>query len=333
MSIDVGIKNLSFIIFDAKYCDVRKRNIYEIKTDTSGNLLWDTLDITPEAYHFNCNYTSKNKKTACNKLASHVQNEKYFCNAHKKFIDTNLPFYSIDRNKISVDEIFKTLVIKLDKLFIENPSLGIKQIIIEKQPPTNPRMKSIMSVLQSYFIIRGIVDKIGGISLVDKIHLLDAKHKLSVYDGPPINVSHLKKKYDQRKFLSKEYTKYILENYDYDIYFKYFEQFPTKKDDLADCFLQAYYYYEKVLGKKEIMHNNMIQKYKDISVGKIKKSSQYSEKKLKTAKTINLMTLKFIIDKYQINQSNIHLSPYKKLIEKCCYKYFGNTQSLWSITQ
>lgn len=330
MSIDVGIKNLSFIIFDAQFDQQKNKNIYEIKKDTSEKLLWDTLDITPPEYQFNCTHVSKTKKV-CNNPASHIQNTNYFCNSHKKFIDTDIPFYSIDRNKISVDEIFKTLVIKLDELFLENKDLGIKQIIIEKQPPTNPRMKSIMSVLQSYFIIRGIVDKIGGISKVEKIHLLDAKHKLSVYDGPPINISHLKKKYDQRKFLSKEYTKYILENQNYYEYANYFEQFTSKRDDLADCFLQAYYYYERVLGKKEVMHNNMIQKYKSTCVSKIKKSFQYSEKKLKTAKTINLMTMKYIIDKYQINSSNFHLSPYKKLIDKCCLKYFGGTHVLWTM--
>lgn len=334
ISIDVGIRNLSYVIFDTSF-DENQKLTYQIKRDVDNRPFWDIIDITPDKYKYTCCYVKKTKKkdTSCSKPAICIQNELGYCASHKKFMKNDADVYNLDRNKMQIEEIFETLVQRLDELLEKCSNVvSIKQVIIEKQPPTNPRMKSIMASLQSYFIIRGRVDHVSNLYL-DKVHLLDAKHKLSIYNGPEIQAVHLKKKYDQRKFLSKEYTKYYLKNEhqnEPDLY-THFESFGTKSDDLADCYLQARYYFEKVCGKKTIQQNNQITKYQEIDLKNVKKVHLFSDKKLEKTKTINLITLKHIIHTKNIKSKNdiSQLSPHiQQLIYKTCEKYFGHIDLL-----
>ncbi len=330
MSIDVGIKNLSFVIFDTQENTDKTSNINILK-DSNNNLLWNILDITPAEYNHVCSYKSKTGKV-CGKssVIKYKNSQESFCNLHKKHMAQNETVIYFDRNKISLDDIYQTLVKKMDKFFSDNQSIAqqLKIAIIEKQPPNNPRMKAIMSVIHSYFIIRGKVDNYCGLSL-QEIFIIDAKHKLSIYKGPFVDASHLKKKYDQRKYLSVAYTKNLIqENSEY---LKHFDSYEQKKDDLADCYLQAKYFAEKIYKKKKsaCTQNNMIQLYKDIDLSKTKKSLIYSDKRISKAKSINLYTMKKIIQSRNLNKSNIKQYPYYKLVENCSKKYFGNIDFVW----
>jgi hypothetical protein len=318
MSIDVGIKNLSFVIFEPN----QLKEIVICK-NPNNQLLWNILDITPPQYNFTCSHkTKKGKICGKSSVIKYTNMNESFCNSHKKFVIENQPVTYFDRNKISLDDIYTTLVQKLDDLFKSIPQVSkyLKNIIIEKQPPNNPRMKAIMSVIHSYFIIRGKVDHYMDLYL-DNIYIIDAKHKLSIYKGPQIDASHLKKKYDQRKYLSVQYTKYIIsENIEYS---NHFESLETKKDDLADCFLQAKYFVERVYKIKSATQNNMISFYKSIDLSKTKKNLIYSDKKLSIVKSINLYTLKHLVTNKQINEKNYLTSPYKLLLINCCKKFFG----------
>lgn len=333
MSIDVGIKNLSFVMFEPKTetSSTDDSGPITILKDKDEKLLWNILDITPQEFNHVCSYINKFKKKCTKQSVIKCQNsDESYCALHRKHYNTKQPSVCFDRNKIPLDDVYRTLVLRLDTLFAENPGVTekIKTVIIEKQPPNNPRMKAIMSVIHSYFVIRGKVDFFKGLRLND-IFLIDAKHKLSVYKDAPIDASHLKKKYDQRKYLSICYTKHFVK--DNMSYTAHFENFDTKKDDLADCYLQARYFIEKVYKKKSITQNNMLQFYKSIDIQKTKKSLIYSDKKISKAKNINLYTLKNLIASKNINKDNIHLSPYKKLVDNCCRKYFGSVDILWTL--
>jgi len=195
---------------------------------------------------------------------------------------------------------------------------NVHTILIEKQPPKNPRMKSIMSSLQSYFIIRATIDKIYMNVDIKDIHLINAKNKLSVYETnlnyPKIDdnsVANNKKKnknaeYEHRKYLSVKYTENILLHYSQNEEYEYLKnciennESITKKDDLTDCYLQGRFYIEQIYGKKTIQRNNQWINYDKINVYQIPKKFTLSDKMLAKKKIYNLYTLKYVLHKYPI---------------------------------
>ena len=112
-------------------------------------------------------------------------------------------------------------------------------ICIENQPALkNPVMKTVQMILYSYFMIEGATkDK-----LVEQVHMINARNKLKVYKGPPVECK-FKEKYKRNKYLSVEYTKNMILNQEE----KFIELFneSKKKDDLADAYLQGIYFIEK----------------------------------------------------------------------------------------
>lgn len=327
MSIDVGIKHMSFCVLRANFNNSKVE--YEILMDDNKNPMWNVIDVTPEKFQVKCTYQMKKK--VCEKSASYSDGQHSYCNTHKKKSSGLDAIHNIDRNKMSMDDLFKSLVVSLDNFFCKHKNVIhlIKNILIEKQPPANPRMKMLMSAIHSYFIVRGKVDRYMGLD-IKEIHIIDAKHKLSIYDGEHIDASHLKKKYDQRKFLSKEYTKYFIKD-NADL-LTYFLSFDKKIDDLADCYLQARYYIERVSGKKLIRNMNQLCAFENIDLNKVKKSQLLSEKKLSKIKTINLIHCKQLLTKYNIHTpQQLDSFCHKDLIHNCCVKYFGDTESLWTV--
>ena len=60
-------------------------------------------------------------------------------------------------NKQPIQDLTEKLYSKLDKI---NNILDVDEVLIENQPSLkNPTMKTIASVLYSYFILRGVIDK------------------------------------------------------------------------------------------------------------------------------------------------------------------------------
>ena len=112
-------------------------------------------------------------------------------------------------------------------------------ICIENQPALkNPTMKSIQMLLYSYFMIEGVTkDK-----SVEQVHMINARNKLKVYNGPPVECN-IKEKYKRNKYLSVEYTKNMILQQDK----KFIDLFDEskKKDDLADAYLQGIYFIDK----------------------------------------------------------------------------------------
>tara|TARA_B100000963_G_scaffold359531_1_gene387122 strand:+ start:5056 stop:5550 length:495 start_codon:yes stop_codon:yes gene_type:complete len=103
-------------------------------------------------------------------------------------------------------------------------------ILLEKQPSFNPKMRNISTAIYVYFILRIQHEQ----NRMVKILFYPAKYKLKCCD---LTIEHKSKiKYTQNKNLGIAHTRYLLKTHK-----DYFEKH-KKKDDLADCFLQAYSY-------------------------------------------------------------------------------------------
>lgn len=119
---------------------------------------------------------------------------------------------------------------------------NIDTVILENQPCLkNPSMKSVQMLLFASLWIR----KIDGVIDIDKMAMFSARNKLEVYDGPEIDMSHLKSKYSQTKKLSIEYTSYMIEESQQSNGMKEIFNVSKKKDDLADSYLQGLTYIKK----------------------------------------------------------------------------------------
>ena len=136
----------------------------------------------------------------------------------------------------AANDIHITLIKELDALpFL----LNVDYIVIEKQPSFNPKMRIIGGCLQSYFYIRGIVDK----PTITSIEFFSPKHKLKCYTGPELVLeSKVKSKYAQTKKMGVLIAKVKLNEFDEVDNFKQLFEKSKKKDDLADCYLQAITY-------------------------------------------------------------------------------------------
>lgn len=124
---------------------------------------------------------------------------------------------------------------------------GIDTVLIEKQPSFNPKMRIIAGCLQTYFIIRGIVDSEIPIK---NVIFFNPKHKLKCYNGPEMVIdSKAKGKYARTKKTGILICEFKLKEYsECETFIKLFKE-SKKKDDLSDCYLQAITYsmFEKLI--------------------------------------------------------------------------------------
>jgi hypothetical protein len=140
-----------------------------------------------------------------------------------------------------IAELYLTLINQLD----QRPHMkNVDIVLIEKQPSFNPKMRIIAGCLQTYFYIRGVVDK--QVDKIKSVEFFSPKHKLKCYDGPEIDISSkngkiVKGKYAQTKKMGVVIARSKLEEYMETEWLKVFEN-SKKKDDLSDCYLQALTY-------------------------------------------------------------------------------------------
>ncbi len=129
---------------------------------------------------------------------------------YKKATDMNLVELGINLKK------------RIDKL-IETHTINV--IIIENQiGPLAARMKSIQSMLSQYFIMNDMLN----------IEFINASNKLKLFSSQKLNYSERKKK-------GTEITKLLINKQNHTSWKTKFNK-SKKKDDLADCFLQAIWY-------------------------------------------------------------------------------------------
>lgn len=261
LSIDVGIKNLAACICDISKSDISQN--YQIK-------YWDVINLCGEE-NYKCSFCENNAKFTKNSIFycnKHTKNSTYLkpkfnicnidklkkeklilqCNAHdiccnmlnkltkenmkseliKKYKNGYLDYIEkINAGEFSLIDLGRNLNNNFNKLLSEKniTSDNLKYVIIENQiSPIANRMKSIQCMIAQYFITKNI----------ENIIFVSASNKLNQF-------MHKVTEYKERKKLSIEITKKILEENKLLTNLKYFNKH-KKKDDLADAFLQLLWF-------------------------------------------------------------------------------------------
>jgi len=266
LSIDVGIKNLSFCLFLTP-----EDNLNHLKV-----IQWDNIDIS-EKTDTKCIEIDKNG--LCDKPAKFTKDSKCYCLKHSKkhnylqplaefkqsylnkqkiqslidiadkyklkydnppkkynilaiineFINNNCytAISKTNATKINLVTIGRNIQHKFDEIFNEH-LLSIDTIIIENQiGPIANKMKTIQGMISQYFIMRNNNINIEFISACNKLKDFLSEEKID---------------YKQRKKLGVQTCLGIVNN---DFRFKEWNTFfakHNKKDDLSDCFLQGIWY-------------------------------------------------------------------------------------------
>jgi hypothetical protein len=273
LSIDIGIKNLAFCLIEF----IKEKESYNI-------ILWDVINICDDkqlcntssclndAKYFDKNTVNyiclKHTKNYNIKIPPKELNEKIIKkmkidelklllekqniinnsinnnkdnkkkqtkNDYLKLVSNYLDIHflteikNIKANDVDLIKIGINMKNKLDSIFFGDDKIyNIDLILIENQiSPIANRMKSIQGMITQYFIMKNI----------ENIIYWSATNKLKQFIDD-------KTTYKERKTLSIEYTKQILNN-DISIDFKEWNKFfmlHKKKDDLADSFLQGLSY-------------------------------------------------------------------------------------------
>ena len=266
LSIDVGIKNLSFCLFLTPEDNLNHLTVIQ----------WDNIDIS-EKTDTKCIEIDKNG--LCDKPAKFTKDSKCYCLKHSKkhnylqplaefkqsylnkqkiqtlidiankynlkyehsfkksqilaiineFVNNNC--YTViaktNASKVNLVTIGRNIQYKLDEILNEHLS-SINTIIIENQiGPIANKMKTIQGMISQYFIMRNNNINIEFISACNKLKDFLSEEKID---------------YKQRKKLGIQTCLGIVNN---DFRFKEWDTFfakHNKKDDLSDCFLQGIWF-------------------------------------------------------------------------------------------
>ena len=150
---------------------------------------------------------------------------------------------NVSANTINLVDIGINIKDRLNELFKDYNLLTLDKIILENQiSPIANRMKTIQGMIAQYFINSNNYN-IHFISAINKLKLFQKNKNIAniaTYINSD-NSDNNKISYADRKKLSIHYTKEVLQKYNMNNELMFFSSH-SKKDDLADCFLQAYYY-------------------------------------------------------------------------------------------
>lgn len=266
LSIDVGIKNLAFCLFE--------------KSDTLQQFSitkWDIIDVSEQEDTVLCGFVEKNIK--CNKPAKFKKEDKCFCLKHSKKQQIQIPtseqkesyikkqkiqklyeiaelhnikhesktkktdlinlinehinvnyFQTIESKKAADVDLFNignNIKTKFNKLF-ENEG-KIDYVIIENQiGPLAIRMKTIQGMIVQYFIMSNLN--------VQHIEFISASNKLK-----DCNIKDKTKYSDRKKIGITKCLEMITNDFRFNEHIKYFNAH-KKKDDLSDSFLQGMWF-------------------------------------------------------------------------------------------
>lgn len=229
LSFDVGIKNLAYCRMDSD------------KTIKG----WGIINLNENPQCMMC------LKKPCSKQSSYYFEEHgkkcYYCSTHIKH--KTITDKKVRRKKLNSERdlmnISQICIENLKKIEMDN----VKFVLIENQPALkNPVMKSIQMIIYTFFIMHGVMNDDNN---VEKVHMVNARNKLKVYDGPEIEIpyeNNTKNKYKINKYLSIKYTEKMIDKEDDKYKDLFFES--KKKDDLADSYLQGIYWLNKNILKE-----------------------------------------------------------------------------------
>lgn len=236
-SFDIGVRNLAVCILD--------------KTDENPGYRireWKLISLVSQVGKkvLTCSSLIKKRKNdipyCCGKKASFwnpIDKKIAYCRTHvpKDEIDT-LQRYTTTKN-ITDMELNESIINELDE--ISSLWLECDEIVMESQKRSN--MRRIVYMIFSYLTYKKIHQEN---TKLKNIKIISASHKLAIPQNklsitlPTISQDgQTKKDYDGRKVLAKEHCVILLKN-DHKHLTYYKSQ--SKKDDLADCFLQGLWY-------------------------------------------------------------------------------------------
>uniref|UniRef100_A0A6C0DHV1 Mitochondrial resolvase Ydc2 catalytic domain-containing protein n=1 Tax=viral metagenome TaxID=1070528 RepID=A0A6C0DHV1_9ZZZZ len=274
LSIDVGIKNLAFCLFEKNTEDSH----FSIQK-------WDIINLSQEDEIAKCHFVEKNNNI-CNKPAKYAANDKCFCLKHSKKQDFQLPNRElkasfINKQKIQIlidiadkygihyekpckknDLLFKINEYISKKCFKEIETTNASQIdlitigkniknkfnnvfpleekidyvLIENQiSPIANRMKTIQGMIAQYFIMNN-TQHIEFISSINKLKCQDNKQ-----DNKPQNSNDYK---SRKKQGIQKCLEILTSDFRFNNQIEYFN-IHKKKDDLSDSFLQGMWFINK----------------------------------------------------------------------------------------
>ena len=257
LSIDIGIKNMAYIIIEHK----EDSENFEI-------IKWDIINL--------CNIVPNCSNNKCSCKAKFSKNDRFFCKKHTKNEEYKIPTintktlvkqnmktliniaeensivfdksYSkqellktiedyvynncfdiieeINANNVKLIDLGISLKLECNKLFEIIDLFSIDMIILENQiSPIANRMKTIQGMITQYFIDNNN----------HNIEFISSINKLKFF------LNNEKTTYNERKKKGILITKELLEKKNKNAEIEFFIK-NSKKDDLADCFLQAIYY-------------------------------------------------------------------------------------------
>lgn len=286
LSFDVGIKNLAYCLISITednpennaennnkiFIEIIKWNIIDLSCDHIEEANSGAGGTTEASFKQCC----KCKKTATYCTHSNTilpEDVKKYCKKHAE--ETQLPMHpkllksnskrghmpyivplstkKVSCNKINIVDLGKNIKSHLDVIFAEYMD-KINAILIENQIGNLAgRMNVLQGMISQYFIMRNITS-IEFISATNKLKLfksiINKKSDTGVGENNLDNVLESEKKlYKMRKDAGKMVCRSLLSFYPSlnDWITKYDKH--KKNDDLADCFLQGYYYAHMHLNK------------------------------------------------------------------------------------
>jgi hypothetical protein len=269
LSFDVGIKNLAYCLLSISESENSSKHFIEI-------IKWNIIDLScdhveeakTETEEKNLKQCCKCKKAATYCTHSNTmlpEDVMKFCKKHAeeaqlpmhpKLLKSNskngqapyivpLSVKKVSCNRINIVDLGKNIKCHLDFIFAEHMD-KIDAILIENQIGNLAgRMNVLQGMISQYFIMRNITN-IEFISATNKLKLFKSiinKKNNASGEGNLDNVLESEKKlYKMRKDAGKMVCRSLLTFYPKlnEWITKYDKH--KKNDDLADCFLQGYYY-------------------------------------------------------------------------------------------
>lgn len=278
VSFDIGIKNLAYCILS--YDD--KLVIHD----------WGIINMASGDPKLTCGNIVKKSGKKCTHKAYYVGDRKSDarCKVHGKGkgLERN---YTVEN--ITELELKTKLFTVMDsrKEFLE-PDI----VLIESQPnKAREKIKGIGHSIFDYYVLRGMDHN----RVHSVIKFIDAKNKLTVYDGPPISC-HLKTQYARNKWYSTKYCDWILKNSGVDACQRELYQHSKKKDDLADCMLQGLWYlkYGQDGKKAPVTSNHQKLVYAEMNAIKYRTvRARGPSKKSQGSKRFTLSNIKYLLKK------------------------------------
>lgn len=210
------------------------RNHYIEKNFKSYNLNWINSDDKCDICNLtnNISFNSIDNKKLCTKHLNQYKKKIINCCNKSSFLKIK---------KFDCELLRLNLLRILDNNKIELLT-NIDYVLIENQPSMkNPIMKGIADTLYTWYLIRGIIDSNINQAEIKKIKLIAPTNKFKKNDIETVDNLTESKKYSNNKKKSIELCIDILKQKNLENWISYLNNY-LKKDDLADSFLQGYYF-------------------------------------------------------------------------------------------